>query len=67
MVIGSRLGAQEAGLAAAHSDTRAAAGHIALEPFDYSGVTLGDSRWRTQYLAAREFYLNVQRKELSLQ
>ena len=58
IVIGSRLGAQETGgRAAAVADAPSA--KTALEPFDYRGVTLNESRWRTQYLAAREFYLNV--------
>ena len=66
IVIGSRLGAQETGAGAAAGVTAAATGvadapstKTALEPFDYRGVTLSESRWRTQYLAAREFYLNV--------
>ena len=53
MLVGSRLHAQGAE-PVARSTPR-----IALEPFDYRGVTLHDSRWKTQYLAARDFYLNV--------
>jgi hypothetical protein len=53
MIVGSRVGAQTiAGAAQPKS-------RVALEPFDYRGVTLHDSQWKTQYLAARDFYLNV--------
>ena len=30
-----------------------------IEAFDYQGVTLRDSRWKRQVLAAREFYLGL--------
>src|SRR5579871_4519468 len=30
---------------------------VRIAPFDYSGVTLGPSRWRKQVEGAREFYL----------
>jgi hypothetical protein len=30
-----------------------------LEPFDFDGVRLLDSRWRAQYQAARDFYLGI--------
>ena len=55
MLVGSRVYAQGAGVAAA----RANKPRIALEPFDYRGVTLRDGPLKTQYLAARDFYLNV--------
>jgi DUF1680 family protein len=29
---------------------------IVLEPFDYQGVELGESRWREQYRSAREYF-----------
>jgi hypothetical protein len=53
MLVGSRVSAQGA-VATSKPSSR-----IALEPFDYRGVTLRDSRWKTQYLATRDFYLNV--------
>lgn len=55
MLVGSRAYAQGAEVMGAARATP----RIALEPFDYRGVTLLDSRWKTQYLAARDFYLNV--------
>lgn len=36
-----------------------AAGRLLLEPFDYDGVVLHESRWRTQMLSARDYYLSV--------
>ncbi len=32
---------------------------IKLEPFDYRGVKLGESRWQKQYQSARDFYFSV--------
>ena len=32
---------------------------IKIEPFNYDGVRLLDSRWQKQYQAARDFYFNV--------
>jgi uncharacterized protein len=32
---------------------------IALQPFDYQGVSLRPSRWQKQYQSARDYYLNV--------
>jgi hypothetical protein len=32
---------------------------VKLEPFDYDGVKLLDSRWQRQYQAARDFYLSL--------
>jgi DUF1680 family protein len=32
---------------------------IKIEPFDYRGVRLRESRWQKQYQAAREFYFGV--------
>lgn len=34
-------------------------GPARLEPFDYDGVRLLDSRWRMQYQAARDFYYAI--------
>lgn len=34
-------------------------GRVLLETFDYEGVVLRDSRWRTQMLSARDYYLSV--------
>lgn len=39
--------------------TATSKGRIILEPFDYSGVKLGPSRWQQQYASARDFYLGV--------
>src|SRR3974390_455676 len=36
-----------------------AAARIKLEPFDYRGVKLRESRWQKQYNAARDFYFGV--------
>ena len=35
------------------------AGRDKIEPFDYQGVKLGESRWRRQCQHAREYYLGV--------
>jgi hypothetical protein len=32
---------------------------IKIEPFDYRGVKLRESRWQKQYQAARDFYFGV--------
>jgi len=37
----------------------ASAVSLALETFDYQGVTLRPSRWQKQYAAARDYYLGV--------
>ena len=37
----------------------AAAARVKIEPFDYRGVTLRESRWQKQYQAARDFYFGV--------
>jgi DUF1680 family protein len=37
----------------------ASSSHIKLEPFDYRGVKLRESRWQKQYQAARDFYFGV--------
>jgi hypothetical protein len=34
-------------------------GRMALEPFDYRGVTMKPSRWQRQYADARDFYFNI--------
>jgi hypothetical protein len=39
--------------------TSDSAGPIKIEPFDYQGVRLRDSRWQKQYQAARDFYFGV--------
>jgi hypothetical protein len=36
-----------------------AAARLKLEPFDYRGVKLRESRWQKQYQAARDFYFGV--------
>jgi hypothetical protein len=41
------------------SRTTAAPARSVLEPFDYRGVRLRESRWQRQYEAGREFYLGV--------
>src|SRR5262245_15381273 len=35
------------------------AARIKIEPFDYRGVKLRESRWQRQYQAARDFYYGV--------
>jgi hypothetical protein len=47
-----------AGIMTRVSDAAAPARH-AIDAFDYEGVELRDSRWRSQVLAAREFYLGL--------
>jgi len=37
---------------------------IVLEPFDYRGVELGDSRWRDQYLSAREYFVALSEDDI---
>ena len=67
IVIGSRLGAQETGAGAASGGTAVAdalPAKTVLEPFDYRGVTLNESRWRTQYLAARACCMHVRGYEI---
>ena len=34
-------------------------GETRIEPFDYTGVRLRESRWQRQFQAAREFWLNL--------
>ncbi len=34
-------------------------GRLKVEPFDYQGVRLRESRWQKQYQAARDFYFGV--------
>src|SRR5215470_1897204 len=36
-----------------------ASSRIKIEPFDYRGVKLRESRWQKQYQAARDFYFGV--------
>jgi len=43
----------------AQSGRAAAPGPIRVEPFNYDGVRLRQSRWRQQVEAAREYYLNL--------
>jgi uncharacterized protein len=40
-------------------DTPPSAAKLAIEPFNYDGVKLGNSRWQQQYQASRDYYLNV--------
>ena len=37
---------------------------IKLEPFDYQGVRLRESRWQKQYQAARDFYFGVSNDDI---
>ena len=37
---------------------------VVLEPFDYSGVTLGQSRWQRQALAGRDFYFGLSNDDI---
>jgi uncharacterized protein len=37
---------------------------LALQPFNYTGVTLSDGRWQKQYQAACEFYLSVSNDDI---
>jgi len=43
----------------AHSQPSASSSRIKLEPFNYLGVKLRESRWLQQYQSARNFYLGV--------
>ncbi len=40
-------------------DSTTAAARLKIEPFDYHGVRLRESRWQKQYQAARDFYFGV--------
>ena len=49
------------------SQTRAtttSAGRALIEPFDYQGVKLLESRWLDQFKAARDYYLNVSNDDI---
>lgn len=46
------------------SSVRAAMEESKMEPFDYQGVSLRPSRWRTQYLSARDFHLSVSNDDI---
>jgi hypothetical protein len=35
-----------------------------IDTFDYSGVTLGNSRWQKQYQASRDYYFNVSNDDI---
>ena len=37
---------------------------MAIEPFDYVGVRLGESHWKKQYEAGREFYLGLSNDDI---
>jgi len=50
--------AAQAGRAGRPASLRSA-GRNLLDPFDYQGVRLGQSRWEAQYRSARAFYLGV--------
>ena len=39
--------------------TESQSSRLVLEPFDYNGVRLRESRWQKQYQAARDFYLSL--------
>jgi len=41
-----------------------AASRIVLEPFDYQGVELGDSRWKGQYESAREYFVALSEDDI---
>lgn len=43
----------------AQGGAAAAAGQTRVEPFNYEGVRLRESRWRQQVETAREYYLNL--------
>ena len=47
------------GVASASASASTAAVAARLEPFDYDGVKLLDSRWLRQYQAGRDVYFNV--------
>jgi hypothetical protein len=40
------------------------ASRIKIQPFDFQGVHLGDSRWGKQFQSARDFYLNVSNDDI---
>jgi uncharacterized protein len=42
----------------------APASRIKIEPFDYRGVRLRDSRWQKQYQSARDFYFGVSNDDI---
>lgn len=37
---------------------------IVLEPFDYRGVRLGESRWKEQYQATRDYYAGISEDDI---
>src|SRR5262249_31083080 len=55
-------------LALPRSSTAAAensnASRIKIQPFDFQGVRLGDSRWGKQFQSARDFYLHVSNDDI---
>ena len=46
--------------------TPAPRARIKLEPFDYQGVRLRESRWQKQYQAARDFWLGLSEDDILL-
>ena len=44
--------------------TPAPPARIKLEPFDYQGVRLRESRWLKQYQAARDFWLGLSEDDI---
>lgn len=46
-------------LAASQRPAQAAPAAVKVEPFDYAGVRLRESRWLRQYQTARDYYLSV--------
>jgi uncharacterized protein len=51
--------AAAAAVPAALSTAWSAAPRVLVEPFDYQGVRLRESRWQQQYQTARHFYLGI--------
>ncbi len=54
--------APEARSAAANASDSSS--RLRIEAFDYQGVKLRDSRWRTQVQTARDYYLNVSNDDI---
>ena len=50
--------------AAGQTGSSGPASRIKLEPFNYRGVRLRDSRWQSQLQAARNFYFNISNDDI---
>lgn len=58
------VAANAAGMSASPAQSAASAGVVRIEAFDYDGVTLLPSRWKSQVDEARAFYLSISNDDI---